>query len=266
MWVMTRRWGLGLQISMGLGLLMLAAPLVAEPARRSVEAFNTYCRRVEAGLAEQHRSAEGFVVLGTGEAERMRGGAVVVERLPGVGDLEGAMVHDWRGTAFAPGATAGDFERLMRDFEAYPKNFAPEVLEAKTVGRDRDHLQAWMRVRQRHVITVVMDSRYAIAYGRLDARHGYSVSRSTEMEEIAGAGTRGERRMGADEEHGFLWRLNTYWSYEERDGGLYLQVEAVSLTRAVPRGLGWAIGPYVESVPRESLEFTLRSAVKALRK
>jgi len=47
---------------------------------------------------------------------------------------------------------------------------------------------------------------------------------------------------------------------------LYLQVEAVSLTRSVPRGLGWAIGPYVESVPRESLEFTLRSAVKALRK
>ena len=49
------------------------------------------------------------------------------------------------------------------------------------------------------------------------------------MEEIAGAGTRSERRLGADEEHGFLWRLHTYWSYEERDGGLYLQVEAVSL-------------------------------------
>jgi hypothetical protein len=63
-----------------------------------------------------------------------------------------------------------------------------------------------------------------------------------------------------------MWRLNTYWSYEERDGGLYLQVEAVSLTRSVPRGLGWAIGPYVERVPRESLEFTLRSAVKALRR
>jgi hypothetical protein len=81
------------------------------------------------------------------------------------------------------------------------------------------------------------------------------------MEEMEGG-----RPLSAKDEHGFLWRLNTYWSYEERDGGLYLQVEAVSLTRAVPRGLGWAIGPYVESVPRESVEFTLRSAVKALRK
>ena len=63
--------------------------------------------------------------------------------------------------------------------------------------------------------------------------------------------------MSADEEKGYLWRLNNYWSYEEGDGGLYIQVESVSLSRAVPKGLGWAIGPFVNSVPRESLEFTL---------
>jgi hypothetical protein len=154
----------------------------------------------------------------------------------------------------------------MRDFESYPLHFSPQVLEAKTIARDGDHLQAWMRMRQRHVITVVMDSRYDITYGHMDARHGYSLSRSTEMDEIERAGTPKERRLSGDEEHGFLWRLNTYWSFEERDGGLYLQVEVVSLTRSVPRGLGWVIGPYVESVPRESLEFTLRSAVGSLRK
>ena len=72
--------------------------------------------------------------------------------------------------------------------------------------------------------------------------------------------------LNPDEEHGFLWRLNTYWSYEERDGGLYMQIESVSLTRSIPAGLGWAVGPFVESVPRESLEFTLRSACNALRR
>ena len=70
--------------------------------------------------------------------------------------------------------------------------------------------------------------------------------------------------MNAAEEHGFLWRQNTYWSYEERDGGLYLQIESVSLSRSIPTGLGWALRPYVESVPRESLEFTLRSACEAI--
>jgi hypothetical protein len=63
-----------------------------------------------------------------------------------------------------------------------------------------------------------------------------------------------------------LWRINTYWTYEERDGGLFIQIESVSLTRSVPVGLGWVIEPFVESIPRESLEFTLRAACTALRR
>jgi hypothetical protein len=269
MQVMNRRLVSSRGISMIVGLLLfLDGPrlLMAEPTAVAVRDFEVYCRKVEAQLAEEHRSASSFIELEGSEATRLRGGDVVIEKLSPSGDLAGATLHDWRGTAFAPGATAADFERLMRDFEAYPQHFSPQVLAAKTIAQDGDRVQAWMRVRQRHVIIVVMDSRYDITFGQMDARHGYSISRSTEIDEIDDAGTAKERRLRADEEHGFMWRLNTYWSCEERDGGLYLQVEAVSLTRSVPRGLGWAIGPYVERVPRESLEFTLRSAVKALRR
>ena len=176
------------------------------------------------------------------------------------------MLHHWRGTAFVPGATAADFERLMKDFNAYPKHYAPQVLTAKVLAQQGDHLQATMRVRQQHILTVVMDTSYDVTFARLDARHGYSLSRSTRIAEIDSPGTRSERALSASEEHGFLWRLNTYWSYEERDGGVYMQIESVSLTRSIPRGLGWAIGPFVESVPRESLEFTLRSTYNALRR
>jgi hypothetical protein len=123
-----------------------------------------------------------------------------------------------------------------------------------------------MRVRQRHVITVVMDTAYDIVFGRLDERNGYSISRSTRIDEIDEPGARNEHALRPGQEHGFLWRLNTYWSYEETDGGLYMQIESVSLTRSIPLGLGWAIGPFVESVPRESLEFTLRSVCNSLRK
>jgi hypothetical protein len=110
-----------------------------------------------------------------------------------------------------------------------------------------------------------MDTTYDVSYGRLDLQHGYSVSRSTRISEIASAGTAKEHALSDGEEHGFLWRQNIYWSYEERDGGLYMQVESVSLTRAIPAGLGWIVRPYVESVPRDSLEFTLHAACKALK-
>jgi hypothetical protein len=248
---------------------------MGDPTPAAAAAFNSYSRAVELRLAQQHRS-NAFLARassGAGDAEqRLRHGDLLIEKVsePLTVSMDigssGAMLHHWRGTAFAPGAKADDFERLMRDFSSYPQHFSPQVLQAKVLCQNGDRLQAWMRVRQRHVITVVMDSTYDVDFSRVDVRHGYSISRSTRMAEIDSPGTGSERALDASHEHGFLWRLNTYWSYEERDGGLYLQIEAVSLTRSIPRGLGWTIRPYVESIPRESMEFTLRSAVNALRK
>jgi hypothetical protein len=198
---------------------------------------------------------------------RLRGGELIVEEVTPSGGtaLPGALLHHWRGSAFAPGATAADFERLMKNFDDYPENFSPQVIQARVISQKGDNLQTLMRVRQKHVITVVMDTAYDVTFGRLDERHGYSISRSTRISEIGSPGTGAERELSADEAHGFLWRLNTYWSYEEKDGGLYMQIETVSLTRSIPRGLGWAVQPFVESIPRESLEFTLRSTCNGLR-
>ena len=253
----------------GLMLLGTAGPCAAvEPTPAATAAFNSYIEKVEARLAQRHGSANGFLALEPQNAARLRQGETIVEKLtPATGaEFSGAMLHDWRGSAFAPGATAADFERLMRDFNAYPQRFAPEVTQATIQLQQGDYYQATMRVKQKHVITVVMDTSYDIVFGKLDDRRGYSRSRSTRIVEIDAPGTSKERTLSGSEEHGFLWRLNTYWSYEERDGGLYMQIESVSLTRSIPTGLGWAIGPFVESIPLESLEFTLRATRDALRK
>jgi hypothetical protein len=249
-------------------LLILVVPgCSAEgPATGATSAFDSYISAVELRLGEQHRSTRAFLAASQSRM-RLRGGELIVEQLTPSGGaaLPGAMLHHWRGTAFAAGATAADFERLMKDLDAYPQYFSPQVLQARVLTQQGDRLQATMRVRQRHVITVVMDTTYDVTFGRLDEHHGYSISRSTRISEIDSPGTGAERELSSKEEHGFLWRLNTYWSYEERDGGLYLQIESVSLTRSIPRELAWMVQPFVESVPRESLEFTLRSTCNGLR-
>ena len=63
---------------------------------------------------------------------------------------------------------------------------------------------------------------------------------------------------------GYLWRLNTYWRLLARDGGLYIHCESVSLSRGIPIGFGWIVGPFVTSIPRESLTFTLETTRKRL--
>lgn len=247
----------------------------AEPTAAAVAGFNSYITTVESRVARQHQSKDGLVASVLADANnraKLQRGELIIEKLtPAEGPaLPGAMLHHWRGTAFVPGAKVADFERLMEDFAGYPKSFAPQIVQARVLGRKDEgghtSIQTVLRVKQKHVITVVMDTAYDVEFARLDAQHGFSTSRSTGITEIAGAGTKDENAMSGSEEHGFLWRLDTYWSYEERDGGLYMQIESVSLTRSIPTGLGWALRPFIESVPRESMEFTLQSASKALRK
>lgn len=249
-------------------LLLLASTRLAaqEPSAAAISGFNSYIGRVEARLAEQHSAAGRF--LAPEDSTRLRRGELIVEQLtPGTGaDLPGGLLHDWRGTAFIPGARAAEFERLMQDFSAYPLHYSPQVLEAKVLVEKGDQSKLTMRVRQKHILTVLMDIDYDVTFGRLDAAHRYSISRSTKISEIDSPGTAKERALAPSEEHGFLWRMNTYWTCEERDGGLYIQLESVSLSRSIPAGLGWAIGPFIESVPSDSLQFTLRATRDALRR
>lgn len=258
-------------------LLTLASGPVGfcEAPAAATGAFDLYAGRVEGRLAEQHRSGNGFVAnIGSngGIDARLRRGELIIEKLTPEknAELPGAMLHDWLGTAFIRGASMADFERLMKNYDAYPQVFSPQVMQAKILtkqdGADPSHFTVLMRVRQHHVITVVLDTTYDVTFGQLDAQHAYNISRSTRISEIGAPGTSKEHALSGSEEHGFLCRLNTYWSCEQRDGGIYVQIESVSLTRSIPTGLGWVIRPFVESVPRESLEFTLHAVCDGLRK
>jgi len=242
---------------------------MGEPTASAVSAFNAYVAKVESRLAQQHQSKTAFLApeasAQQNEIHLHRGEFAVEQLTPDTGTvLSGALLHHWRGTTFVAGAKAADFERLLKNFNAYPEHFSPEVLQAKVLAQNGDHFHVLIRVRQHHVITVVMDTTYDVSFQQLDAQRGYSISKSIRISEIDNSGSINERVLNSNEEHGFLWRLNTYWSYEERDGGLYIQIESISLTRSIPTGLGWVVRPFVESVPRESMAFTLRSTCNAL--
>jgi hypothetical protein len=62
-----------------------------------------------------------------------------------------------------------------------------------------------------------------------------------------------------------VWRLNSYWLLETKQGGLYVECRAISLSRDIPFGLGWMIRPIVSTLPRDSLRATVEAARKALR-
>jgi len=114
------------------------------------------------------------------------------------------------------------------------------------------------------VITTVFETQHEVHYELVDPKRAWSRSRSTRVQEVDDAGKPDETLEPVGHDRGFLWAMDTYWRFEERDGGTYIESQSISLTRDIPTGLGWLIGPYVTSVPRESLDFTLATTRAAV--
>ena len=168
--------------------------------------------------------------------------------------VPGGLIHHWIALDFVPQATISQVLAVLQDYDHLGRYYSPEIVRSKLLMHEGDRFQASMRLRQHKVITVVIDADFHIQNGRLDATHQYLASKSGHVTEIADAGSPKEH---AGENHGFMWRLNSYWRFVQTSGGTFVECEAISLSRDIPVGLAWMIGPFLESVPRESLQFTL---------
>ena len=89
-------------------------------------------------------------------------------------------------------------------------------------------------------------------------------SYTTRISEVEHAGSPKERVLPPDTGYGFLWRLYSYWRFQEREGGVYVECRAISLTRDVPLGLRWIIEPIIQKLPKGSLINTLEATRQAL--
>jgi hypothetical protein len=175
------------------------------------------------------------------------------------------LIHHWVGTILMPGATLDKVMAFVKDYGNYSTHFAPIIVRSRMISQTSDHFEVAMRTSTKKVITVVIDADYDIDYRRLGDDRVYTRSAAKNVFEIGDAGTPHERRTPAEQGRGYLWRLNNYCSFEQRPEGTYEQCESISLTTEVPWLLRFIVTPFVTSVPRETLEFTLgrvRAGVK----
>ena len=132
------------------------------------------------------------------------------------------------------------------------------------LSRQGNDFKIYYRLRKKKIITVTLNTNHDVYYFPVDSRRWYSRSYSTRIAEVANADTPNEHEKPLGHDGGFLWRINSYWKFEEKDGGVYIECESFSLTRDIPAGLGWLIKPFITSIPKESLEMTMGSTRAAL--
>ena len=244
-----------------LGLPCPAAEL--KPA--TLAAFDKYVRQAETRLAE----AKPFLWADEqpDRARRERAGEIVVSpflKKPEI-PVTGGLIHDWVGSVFIPGTTLEKTLGMVQDYDHHKDVYQPEVLDSRLLSRKDDDFRIYMRLLKKKIITVVLSTEHEVHYMRVSDKAWRSISRTTKIAELENPGKPGEREKPPGTGEGFLWRLNSYWRFEERDGGVWVECEAISLTRDIPTGLGWLVDPIIRDLPKESLEKTLRATRTALR-
>jgi hypothetical protein len=269
---MTRKLTLLICLLAGATAVITAADLT--PATSA--AFERYARLTEQRINAEVTRPSGFLWIDTLPqnrlAEVLRGlqqGGVIIERLhtrDGSKDISvpDGLIHHWVGTVFVPRVGVKDAVALMQDYNQHSKYFAPAIARSKLLERDGNHFRVALRFHVKKIITVTMDTENEAEFFHPATDRAHSRIRSTRVSEIADAGTPQEKVKPSGEENGFMWNLNTYWRFLERDGGTYIQCESLTLTRDVPFALAWIIRPIVTQMPRESLTFTMAKAREAL--
>lgn len=251
--------------------LLTSGSSVAQQAETERQ-FDGYIADAESRIARQRNSADSFLQLNSFSGQKRedviarlkRGETVIDKRSDRTKALRGGLLHDWVGTVFIPGANVEHVLELVRDYDHTARYYSPDVMSSRLISHEGDDMHVFMRLRKHKVVTVVLDTEYDVHYARLDESHQYSSSRSTRVSEVAGPGGANEHDLAKGKDHGFMWRLNTYWAFQQADGGVFVECEAISLTRDIPTGLDWLIGPFVNGIPRESLQFTLEATRKAM--
>jgi hypothetical protein len=235
---------------------------------RTIEAFRTYIHTAEAE-AEQTLRAGSHFLWSDARPERMlrlREGRVVAQFWTGEGPVKVAsgLIHDWVGAALLPGKTVAQVLALVQDYDNHKNIYQPEVISSRLISRQGSDFLVYLRLLKKKIITVVLDTEHAVHYRSLDETRWTCRSCTTSIAEVEDAGTGKEKLLPPDTGHGFLWRLHSYWRFEDREEGVYVECRAISLTRDVPFGLGWVIEPIIQKLPQESLIRTLEATRNAL--
>ena len=254
-----------------------AACSAAELKQATDAAFNKYVGATEARMARELHSGNPFLYVDSlppgqrsAAYDRLKHGEILVYRLqtraPGVtSEIPDGMVHHWVGLVFIPGVTMAQALPVLLDYDHRAELYKPEVTASRLIWHNGDHYHVFLRLYEKKFTTVAFNTEYDVHWGRLGPRRMYSDSISSRIAQLRDPDNpaAGEYPLGGGS--GFLWRFNTYWRFQEKDGGLYLQCEALSLTRDIPWAVRWLIRPLVTRIPRDALNRALGRTRQVIR-
>jgi hypothetical protein len=211
----------------------------AEPKPETTAAFDRYVKATEEGL-KKRIGRDDFLWIGQHPKEKslvwLTQTIIVPQKTLDQGkeiEVPDGLLQDWVGSIFLEGATLERVRDMLLGFQDYKYFFKQQVIESRLVKRDGDHLEAFMRLSKKQVTPIVLNVQSSADYTALDPLRAYIFCRSTRIGEVQHPNRKStfEKEQPMEDEYGYMWRLNLYWRFLQSDGGVYTELELISLSR-----------------------------------
>ena len=261
---------------MGATIAILVLPGQAARLKpETVAAFDRYIAATEERMADDLREGRFLELDRLFEAARqktyteLRQGQLYIQQLHTQSggkpvQVPGGLIHHWVGVAFIPGASIPQVLAVLQDYNNHKSVYKPDVRQSKLLERNGNQFKVYLQFYRKSLVTAVVNANFDIQYTLLGTTRVMSKSYSTRVAEVANPGKPDEHEFPVGNDHGYIWCLHSYWRIEEKDGGAYIQVESVGLSRSVPWALAWLINPLLESIPRGVLSNLLVATRRAV--
>lgn len=254
-------------------LVLLAVSAISNASELKQETLNAWDDYLRTANLRIHRN------LGTGDpflwieeepgrSQRVRQGEILISpaREANPREVHDGLINDWIGAIFIPGVRINDVLAVVHDYDRYKDFYKPTVIESKLLGRTGEEYEFSMLGLKRVLFEkIALEGRFESHCSQLDGRRRYCISYSTRVQEIKDYGQPDAHKLPTDEGHGYIWRLYGLTKFEERDGGVYIEVEAIALSRDILESVRWFTKPVVERVSRNSMSTILQLTREAVR-
>jgi hypothetical protein len=260
-------------ISALLALVLLGAvPVPASASDLQPEtknAWNEYVRSADLRMKDRMEGKASFLWTNESADRRERVGRGEIAVAPvlarGTQKVPKGLIHHWVGGVFLPGATIDSLSALLHNYGAYRDFYKPVVVDSKILGCTSTDPRFWMLWQTKVLlITAAIEGQYQAHHVRVDSRREYDISDSIVVQEIENYGRAGQHVLPDGTGSGYVWRLHSIARYEQRDGGVNLEVEAIALTRDIPSSVRWFVNPIVNRLSTNSLIATLQQTRDAM--
>jgi hypothetical protein len=261
------------QVLAAVALATLFSPMRVAAADLKPETLQAWEAYPQAAKARNHkRLADGASFLSIdaepADSAKLRQGDVIASPAgPNVPlKVPSGLIHDWAGAIFIPNASIGDVMSIVRDYDHYQAIYHPNVVGSKPIemGESEDRF-SMMIMNKSFFAKSALDSDYRSTFVRVDDQHWYSTTETTRVQELADYAAASQHLLPEGHGTGIIWRLYSFARYEERDGGVYIELEAIALSRDIPATLHWIVDPVVRRVSRSSLVTSLQQTADAVR-